>query len=211
MPWWGVRRPVICRRSMRWWSATSGRCSGCACACSRRARPRRMRPRTRSSRRGVASRGTAADRSRLGCCASRGTAAATNSAGADAAPQARSMGSWRRPAKPCSETRSPPDARNAARSSGRSGTTPSAPSRRASKPCPRTSVRPFCLCDVHGLAYQEIAAAMGTSVGTVKSRVSRGRARLRDYLLASGELPSPDQRPDDREPISRPRPARSGL
>ena len=67
------------------------------------------------------------------------------------------------------------------------------------------------LCDVHGLAYQEIAAAMGTSVGTVKSRVSRGRARLRDYLLASGELPSPDQRPDDREPISRPRPARSGL
>ena len=44
------------------------------------------------------------------------------------------------------------------------------------------------LCDVQELSYEEIAASMGTSVGTVKSRISRGRARLRDYLLEQGEL-----------------------
>ncbi|MCY3918771.1 MAG: sigma-70 family RNA polymerase sigma factor [Chloroflexi bacterium] len=45
------------------------------------------------------------------------------------------------------------------------------------------------LSDVHGLPYDEIAQAMGTSVGTVKSRISRGRARLRSFLTARGELP----------------------
>lgn len=44
------------------------------------------------------------------------------------------------------------------------------------------------LCDVQELAYDEIAQAMGTSIGTVKSRISRGRSRLRDYLLQNGEL-----------------------
>ena len=44
------------------------------------------------------------------------------------------------------------------------------------------------LCDVQELSYEEIAAAMGTSVGTVKSRISRGRARLRDYLIEHREL-----------------------
>lgn len=46
------------------------------------------------------------------------------------------------------------------------------------------------LSDVHGLAYDEVAKTMDTSIGTVKSRISRGRARLRDYLRARGELPS---------------------
>jgi RNA polymerase sigma-70 factor (ECF subfamily) len=44
------------------------------------------------------------------------------------------------------------------------------------------------LCDVQGLSYEEIAAAMGSSVGTVKSRISRGRARLREGVQARGEL-----------------------
>ena len=44
------------------------------------------------------------------------------------------------------------------------------------------------LCDVEGLAYEEIASAMGTSVGTVKSRISRGRSRLRSALRAKPEL-----------------------
>ncbi len=44
------------------------------------------------------------------------------------------------------------------------------------------------LCDIEGLAYEEIAAAMGTSVGTVKSRISRGRARLREALQKKPEL-----------------------
>jgi len=44
------------------------------------------------------------------------------------------------------------------------------------------------LCDVEGLSYEEIAEAMGSSVGTVKSRISRGRARLREALRARPEL-----------------------
>src|SRR3970282_2296448 len=42
--------------------------------------------------------------------------------------------------------------------------------------------------DVQGLAYEEVAEATGASLGTVKSRISRGRAALRDFLLAQGEL-----------------------
>lgn len=48
------------------------------------------------------------------------------------------------------------------------------------------------LCDVHGLDYQSIAAATGVELGTVKSRLNRGRRRLRDLLLKHREL-LPDQ------------------
>jgi RNA polymerase sigma factor (sigma-70 family) len=51
------------------------------------------------------------------------------------------------------------------------------------------------LSDVHGLSYEEVGQAMGSSLGTVKSRLSRGRARLRHYLLEQGELSLPGQRP----------------
>lgn len=44
------------------------------------------------------------------------------------------------------------------------------------------------LSDVQGLSYSEIAQATGTSVGTVKSRLSRARSRLRDHLLEQTEL-----------------------
>lgn len=40
------------------------------------------------------------------------------------------------------------------------------------------------LSDVQGLPYDEIAAIAGAPVGTVKSRINRGRARLRELLLA---------------------------
>lgn len=44
------------------------------------------------------------------------------------------------------------------------------------------------LSDIQGMSYQEIAEVTGVSVGTVKSRLSRGRARLRDILLEKREL-----------------------
>jgi len=44
------------------------------------------------------------------------------------------------------------------------------------------------LCDVAGMNYQEIAEATRVSLGTVKSRISRARTKLRDYLLTQQEL-----------------------
>lgn len=44
------------------------------------------------------------------------------------------------------------------------------------------------LCDVQGLSYEEIAAATGASLGTVKSRISRGREKLRHFLRERWEL-----------------------
>ena len=38
------------------------------------------------------------------------------------------------------------------------------------------------LCDVAGLPYQEIATSLGVPVGTVRSRIHRGRALLRESL-----------------------------
>jgi RNA polymerase sigma-70 factor (ECF subfamily) len=45
------------------------------------------------------------------------------------------------------------------------------------------------LSDIEGMRYDEIAAATGTNLGTVKSRLSRGRARLRALLHYSEALP----------------------
>jgi RNA polymerase sigma-70 factor (ECF subfamily) len=38
------------------------------------------------------------------------------------------------------------------------------------------------LCDIEGLSYEEIAAALGVKLGTVRSRIHRGRAQLRRDL-----------------------------
>ncbi len=44
------------------------------------------------------------------------------------------------------------------------------------------------LRDVQGFSYEEIAETLRLSPGTVKSRLSRGRARLRERLLQKREL-----------------------
>jgi RNA polymerase sigma-70 factor (ECF subfamily) len=44
------------------------------------------------------------------------------------------------------------------------------------------------LIDVQGLSYDEAAEATGASVGTVKSRLSRARGKVRDILVKRPEL-----------------------
>ncbi|WP_050949748.1 RNA polymerase sigma factor SigE [Gordonia effusa] len=42
------------------------------------------------------------------------------------------------------------------------------------------------LCDIEGLSYEEIATTLGVKLGTVRSRIHRGRQTIRDYLTAQG-------------------------
>jgi len=44
------------------------------------------------------------------------------------------------------------------------------------------------LVDVEGLSYEDAADTLATNVGTVKSRLSRARAALRDFLVNQEEL-----------------------
>jgi len=39
------------------------------------------------------------------------------------------------------------------------------------------------LCDVVGLSYEEIASSLSVPVGTVRSRIHRGRSQLREVLV----------------------------
>jgi len=44
------------------------------------------------------------------------------------------------------------------------------------------------LSDVQGMSYEEIAEITNSNLGTVKSRLSRARGKLREYLQTHGEL-----------------------
>ena len=47
------------------------------------------------------------------------------------------------------------------------------------------------LREIHQLSYYEIAQALSLDSGTVKSRISRGRKQLRNFLLKSGNFSPP--------------------
>jgi RNA polymerase sigma-70 factor, ECF subfamily len=53
---------------------------------------------------------------------------------------------------------------------------------RALDALPATFRTAVVLCDVQGLTYEEIAAATGWPIGTVRSRIHRGRKLLRRHL-----------------------------
>ncbi len=48
------------------------------------------------------------------------------------------------------------------------------------------------LREMHQLRYDEIGEALGLDIGTVKSRISRGRKKLRNFLLAKGNFSLPE-------------------
>jgi RNA polymerase sigma-70 factor (ECF subfamily) len=60
------------------------------------------------------------------------------------------------------------------------------------------------LSDLEGLSYDEIAELMEVPVGTVKSRIFRGRRRLQqvlyEYALEMGHIPAPTTPPEGVDP-----------
>ena len=55
------------------------------------------------------------------------------------------------------------------------------------------------LRDVNGLSYEEIAAVLSCSVGTVKSRINRAREKLREILKKEGTFPDTMRSKDQKK------------
>ncbi len=55
------------------------------------------------------------------------------------------------------------------------------------------------LCDIEGLTYEEISDLLGIKLGTVRSRIHRGRSQLRDAL--AHRTPATAQRLPSRGPV----------
>ncbi|MDJ0317581.1 RNA polymerase sigma factor SigE [Arthrobacter antibioticus] len=61
------------------------------------------------------------------------------------------------------------------------------------------------LCDMEGLSYDEVAHALNVKLGTVRSRIHRGRAMLRESLVDRAPDRRRDARPSRKSLLSLPR------
>ena len=61
--------------------------------------------------------------------------------------------------------------------------------RRGLKALPEDYRQILLLREIQGLSYDEIAEALNIEVGTVKSRIFRGRKKLCEYLIKDGNIP----------------------
>ena len=57
----------------------------------------------------------------------------------------------------------------------------------------------LALYDIHGYSYDEISEMTGFALGTVKSRIHRARAKMRNYLLEQSALLPPSFQPKHGE------------
>ena len=53
------------------------------------------------------------------------------------------------------------------------------------------------LCDIEGLSYEEIAATLGVKLGTVRSRIHRGRTQLKTALAHRAPRPDAESAPNE--------------
>ena len=61
------------------------------------------------------------------------------------------------------------------------------------------------LVGLEGMRYEEVAAILGVPVGTVRSRLSRGRDQLRRLMDMGDEAPPTPFDPDDGNALATPR------
>lgn len=59
---------------------------------------------------------------------------------------------------------------------------------RAIQSLPEDMRAAIVLRDIHGFSYEEIASMLSINIGTIKSRISRGREKLREILTGCAEL-----------------------
>ena len=169
-------RPAItppCRPGTNWFASMAIGCTGWPTASPAMRTTRTTSPRRRSFGCSVRCPVTNPARSRAGCTASPPTCSWTWSVGVTASgwrPCPRTTTASRRadraPKQVYHDARLGPDLQSALDSL--------APEFRAA----------VVLCDIEGLSYEEIGATLGVKLGTVRSRIHRGRQAIREYLAA---------------------------